>query len=120
MKTLNRWILEQYWEWERQTGRANSISEFARQMGIKQATMFRYLQGDSEPTGKNLTILAQKLGYQAYVHAGLIPDDPALVATLDAWGEHSAAVQRIIQLASQLDDDQLTRLVQYLRQQTGE
>jgi transcriptional regulator with XRE-family HTH domain len=76
MMKLEEWLLNHYRNWERQTGRKQSGSEFARWIGVKQPTLNRWMNGDSIPAADNLRRLARKLGPDIYQVVGQeIPDD---------------------------------------------
>lgn len=69
--TLPKWLLERFREWESNSGRKQSVSAFARWLGIKQPTVNRWMTGDSNPEGENLRKLARKLGPEVFDVLGL-------------------------------------------------
>ena len=73
---LKEWLLEEYRKWERKTGRRQSMTAFARFLGVKQPTLNRWMIGDNLPDGNNIRKLAEKLGPEIYDIMGLTrPDD---------------------------------------------
>ncbi len=75
---LPKWLLDHFRKWEAATGRKQTVSEFARWLGIKQPTVNRWMTGDSTPAGENLRRLAHKLGPEIYDVLGVPrPEDPS-------------------------------------------
>jgi transcriptional regulator with XRE-family HTH domain len=76
LMTIPSWLNEHFRAWEKETGRKQTVSAFARWLGIKQPTLNRWMNGDNEPDGENLRILARKLGPEVYEIVGQpAPDD---------------------------------------------
>ena len=99
--TLTSWLTNEFREWEKSTGHRQTVSAFARRMGIKQPTLNRWMNGDSTPDGDNLRILAKHLGTEIYEVLGLpLPKPELSPIPLDALptefkSELSAALEEI-------------------------
>jgi transcriptional regulator with XRE-family HTH domain len=74
--TLPTWLNDQFREWEKKSGRRQTVTAFARWLGIKQPTLNRWMSGDTTPDAENLRVLSRKLGTEIYIILGLkIPAD---------------------------------------------
>lgn len=66
------------------------MTGFARYLGVKQPTLNRWMSGDNPPDGDNLQKLADKLGYEIYVIAGVIPPSPIVRKLHEAQAAYDA------------------------------
>jgi len=79
---FTEWLLDKFRGWERKTGRRQTITAFARYLGVKQPTLSRWMAGDNPPEYDVIEKLAAKLGNDVYNVLGYIP--PELKPRLDA------------------------------------
>ena len=75
---LSVWLNERFLDWEQQQGRRQTISAFARYLGVPQSSLSSWMAGAYVPSGENLLVIASKLGAEIYEILGLsqppIPD----------------------------------------------
>jgi transcriptional regulator with XRE-family HTH domain len=81
-KEFARFMTRKFREWEEGRGSRQSVSAYARFLGVKQPTLTRWMQGDSLPDMGNVEILAEKLGPDIYSVLGL--PDPRRPLPVDA------------------------------------
>jgi len=80
------WFLEKFREWEKSTGRKQTVTSFSRHLGVKQVTLTRWMNGDNEPAGDHVHLLAEKLGADIYAILKidpLITHGPAIIFHTD-------------------------------------
>lgn len=76
-ETFAQYLNRKFREWEHEKGSHQTVSAFARFLGVKQPTLTRWMMGDSIPDLGNAQILAEKLGFDFYPMVGLVkPDAP--------------------------------------------
>lgn len=75
---MESYLLKEFRAWEAETGRKQTVTSFAKYLGVKQATLSRWMNGASMPEGDNLHRLAIKLGDEVYSIAG--QDKPAFLS----------------------------------------
>lgn len=61
-----QFLVTKFREWEKAKGGRQSLTSFARYLGVKQPTLTRWMQGDNVPDAANLDILARRLGNEVY------------------------------------------------------
>ena len=66
MESFANWLTRKFREWEKQKGGHQTISGFARHLGVKQPTLTRWMQGDTTPDTDNLLILEKTFGLDVY------------------------------------------------------
>ena len=90
---LAEFMMRHFRAWEKESGRRQTVSAFARFLGMNQVTINRYMNGDSKPEGKNLRKLAKRLSPEIYLIVGEeIPDD---FYALDLTGLPPSLIKRI-------------------------
>jgi len=75
---FSSWITDKFREWEKSTGRRQSVTSFARYLGVKQPSLNRWMLGDSTPDLDNIQKLAKKLGPETFRIAGAEVQESAL------------------------------------------
>lgn len=65
--------------WEKTQTRRQSYSAFARYLGVKQASLSQWMNGNYTPTGDNLVKVAAVLGPEVYKVLGLVSPDESHV-----------------------------------------
>lgn len=78
VETVAEFLNRNFREWEISRGRRQTVTSFARYLGVKQPTLNRWMTGDNPPTGDNVHKLAAKLGYEIYDIVGGEPPSPIL------------------------------------------
>ena len=65
-----------------------SLAEWARYLGVSNASLSQWMNGNREPSGDNVHALAAKLGVKIYDLLGVprsMPDNPSLVYITENW-----------------------------------
>jgi transcriptional regulator with XRE-family HTH domain len=60
------WFNNKYLEWENKQGRRQTITSFAKYLGIRQPYVSNWLNGKYKPSGTNIVKIANKLGPEIY------------------------------------------------------
>ncbi len=63
---LSKWLNERFLEWERAQGKRQTVSAFARYLGVPQSSLSSWMAGAYAPSGENLFLIASKLGAGIY------------------------------------------------------
>ncbi len=73
MKIMNydEWLRIKFLEWEKNSGRRQTVTAFARYLKVKQPSLERWMNGDNPPSLKYIQILGSKLGHEIYDILGL-------------------------------------------------
>lgn len=69
--SVEDWLSRKFLEWEREQGSRKTAVEFAEYLGVSQPSLSSWMSGRYAPKGKNLSRLAEKLGYDIYDALGL-------------------------------------------------
>jgi transcriptional regulator with XRE-family HTH domain len=64
--SFSEWLLRKFREWEQSTKHRQSVTAFARYLGVKQPSLNRWMTGDNIPDTIGILILAQKLGPEIF------------------------------------------------------
>jgi len=86
-KAINKWLQSQFLEWQMQEGELKKLIEFAEYLGVSQSNLSRWINGQANPTGGNVAVLASRLGLEIYDILGLPRPHPTLQKIIAAWGE---------------------------------
>lgn len=96
-KRFVNWLRQRYWDWQRDTGELDNISQFAKYIDdrIGQPNMSKWLNGKTLPAGENVHLLAAKLGPEIYDILEVEPPvkDPRLRAINVVWDLLSETVK---------------------------
>ena len=65
------WLNNKFLDWERETGKHQTITSFAKYLNVPYIPLLSWLHGNFNPSLKNLNKIAAKLGTEAYIAAGL-------------------------------------------------
>lgn len=87
-KEFEDFLQNAYLEYARKRGRMTSAAEWAKYLGVSNASLSTWMNGIREPTGKNIHRLSDKLGPRVYDILGqprLMPDDPDFNLMADLW-----------------------------------
>ena len=66
MESFPQFLVRKFREWEISTKRKQSVSSFARYLGVKQPSLSRWMTGDNPPDLEHIQKLAAKLGPEIY------------------------------------------------------
>lgn len=122
METCSGWLLRKFREWETSTGGRQTVSAFARYLGVKQPSLNRWMNSDSVPDFENAVKISQKLGTEIFEILNLpVPSLPTgitgiLPPTSDA-DENARQLIFIFQNATPERRAELLRYAQYLAEQ---
>jgi len=77
--TLSGFLTQKFREWEASTKRHQTVSAFARWVGVPQPTMTRWMTGDTMPTDiNNVNKLVDRFGSEVYDLLGMPRPDPVI------------------------------------------
>ncbi len=65
------WLNAKFLEWERNEGKRKTMVQFAEYLGVAQPSLSDWVNGKYVPKGRNLSKIADKLGYEIYDIMGL-------------------------------------------------
>ena len=85
---LMEFLQHSFAEYVAEKRRRVSLAEWARYLGVSNASLSQWMNGNREPTGDNVHLLAAKLGVKVYDLLGvprLLPDNPSLVYITENW-----------------------------------
>jgi transcriptional regulator with XRE-family HTH domain len=89
---FSSWLNNQFLLWEQKQGKRQTISAFARYLGVPQSSISSWMAGAYEPSGENVLLLASKLGSQIYDILEVAPPpipDPEIAFIASVWGKLS-------------------------------
>ena len=87
-ETLANWLNDQFLKWEIAQGKRQTISAFARYLGVPQSSLSSWMAGAYEPSGENLLKIAQKLGREIYEILGIESPpiaNPEIIQLAEKW-----------------------------------
>ena len=88
MEAMSKFLVEEFYNWSRRTGGIQSQSDFARWLGVSDASLSNWISKKRLPAGGNLVQLNRKLGNEVNRIMGfpyLMPDNPDLEWIVDNW-----------------------------------
>ena len=89
MEKLPAWLTRKFREWESKTGRRQSLSAFARYLGVKQPSLSHWINHDNPPSYENIEKLAEKLGPEIYDIMGMPRPDPNIEKLVELYSAAS-------------------------------
>jgi len=85
MNQFSIWFQNQFIEWEKSQGRRQTVTDFTKYLGLKQAVVSNYLNGKRTPTGENVHKIAQILGPAIYKILDAEPPDADFRRLANIW-----------------------------------
>ena len=88
MEAMSKLLVEEFYNWSRRTGGIQSQSDFARWLGVSDASLSNWISKKRLPAGGNLVQLNRKLGNEVNRIMGfpyLMPSNPDLEWIVDNW-----------------------------------
>jgi len=82
---FSQWLEQQYIDWQRREGCRKTATEFAAWLGIGNATVNQWLNGDARPRPEFAFKLAKCLGLEVYDRLALPRPDPLLFQLQCNW-----------------------------------
>jgi len=82
------WLNTRFLEWEKEQGKRQTISAFAKFLGVPQPSLSNWMAGVHEPSGDSLFKIATKLGREIYDLLGIENPpitDPILAEIASKW-----------------------------------
>jgi transcriptional regulator with XRE-family HTH domain len=89
---FSQWLNERFLEWEKQQGKRQTVSAFARYLDVPQSSLSSWMAGAYVPSGENLLLLATKLGAEIYDTLGISRPpiaDPDVIYIASVWNRLS-------------------------------
>lgn len=103
------YLLNEFWKWEKTTGKRQSMSSFALYLGVKQSAFAHWIGGNIIPGKENVDKLAAKLGNEIYKVLGLPePEEPNVPPS--ARAAYEAASERVKALGVPADSPQAEQI----------
>lgn len=68
---VTQWIMDKFLDWQKQQGQRRTITDFSEYIGVGNATVTKWLNGDRTPRGVYVDIVARKLGDEIYELMGM-------------------------------------------------
>ena len=93
------WLNECFLDWEKQQGKRQTVSAFARYLGVPQSSLSSWMAGAYIPSGENLLLLATKLGVEIYDTLGILRPsiaDPDLLYIASVWDKLPQADRKVL------------------------
>lgn len=88
------WLEQKYLEWMVQGGKRQTLTAFAKYLGLSQSLVNQYLNGKiSTPSEDSVHKIAKQLGPEVYDVLGLVQPDPDLQALNALWHKLPPEVQ---------------------------
>jgi transcriptional regulator with XRE-family HTH domain len=103
---FSKWLTLKFIDWQASQGVRKTISEFAKYLGVSQQTTSLWLNGNARPSGKNIGLLANKLGVEIY-DVLEIPK-PAMDPEVERWVKlikADPAIMEMIKIISELPEE---------------
>lgn len=66
METYSAYLNRKFREWEKSTGRKQTVTSFSRYLEVKQPSLTRWMQGDNPPSMDNLIKISNKFGNEIF------------------------------------------------------
>lgn len=87
---LGEWLDRQFIDWQRESGKSQTLERFAEWLEISRVTLSRYINGQRQtPDEETIELLASKLGPGIYDVLGIPRPDPDLQTLVKEWGTYS-------------------------------
>ena len=67
---VSQWITDKFLDWQKQSGKRKTITEFAEYLGVGNTTLTKWMNGDRTPRGIYIEMVARKLGDEIYALLG--------------------------------------------------
>ncbi len=97
--TLSGFLTQKFREWEASTKRHQTVSAFARWVGVPQPTMTRWMTGDTMPTDiNNVNKLVERFGPEIYDLLGMTRPHPVLTKLQELEGSDDPEAIEIFRL----------------------
>lgn len=89
-ETVTNWLNSKFLAWEQSQGKRQTISAFAKYLGVPQPSLSNWMAGTHEPSGENLYKIAKILGNEIYEIMGIteypiLSSDPLVNEIAEAW-----------------------------------
>lgn len=85
MTSFGKWLENKFLEWEKETGKRRTLSEFADFLGVSRPLVSMWINGSRNPSAVNIETLAQVFGPEIYDILNIPRPDPDLERLKRIW-----------------------------------